>query len=546
MPTVPVYGGPRVQRSPLPNVQQNPNAPAGAFGSPEPVNLSGVQQVAGQLALEEKRKADQVAVLDADNQLASLSTQLETAALQRKGKDALGATQAVQAEWQQKSAEIEGGLTSDDQRVAFQQHQSARWNALHQTVELHAARESEQYDTEQTKSAIENTYSDALKNPASVSDAVARTTALWKDYATRQGMSPEAMTDGLNTAVSHLHAGVFERILETPATDGGGDLAAKAYLAQHRDAMTGTDQAKADQLMHAGSVRGASQRATDAIVAQKSTIGDALKEAANIPDPDVRDAVEQRIRQHFADERTAQRDDEDAALREASAIVERNGGNYDAVPLSLRLRMSPQDRNALQGHARQLRNPVRVTNQGLYHSLLNSFALPGAREWVLTHPIEQYRSQLSDEDYDRIQAMWLDGNAQKLSAYSADLKRDSDKQAAEQAKQDKSDAFIEQQIELAPPDQKDARINAFRTMMSPQLQAKYNLTAPVPGAPIVRTPQGGPSVIVRAVPGRVIPQAWLDRAQRDPAYRDYAERMGYIEVLKPSQTSGNVNLRVTP
>ncbi len=106
MPIVPRYPVPQVETAPLPAARVSADAPAAAFGVPAAPDLSGVQRVFAQIVEEERQKADQLAVLDADNQLAQLGTDLETRALSRRGKEAFGALGETADEWQRRTAEI--------------------------------------------------------------------------------------------------------------------------------------------------------------------------------------------------------------------------------------------------------------------------------------------------------------------------------------------------------------------------------------------------------------------------------------------------------
>src|SRR4051812_12925999 len=98
---VPRRGPGFVPTAPLPGARVSPEAPSSAFQPPAPVDLTGLQRGVQQLVEKEKNKADQLAVLDADNQLAQLQTDLASMATGRRGKDALGAQTDVTDQWKQ-------------------------------------------------------------------------------------------------------------------------------------------------------------------------------------------------------------------------------------------------------------------------------------------------------------------------------------------------------------------------------------------------------------------------------------------------------------
>jgi hypothetical protein len=264
MPTVPVYGQQRVSTAPLSGGTLSPEAPSGAFQAPAPVDLSGVARVALDVQERARQQADQVAILDADNQLADLGTSIETRALSRRGKEAMGASAEAQTEWQKRTSEMETSLASDRQRQAFRQRAANRWASIHESVERHAAGEGQRYDEDQTKAALGNRVDDAARyytDPARVATSIAEARAILKDYAGRTGMAPEELQARTADVVSKAHTGVLARFLST-----GADQAASAYYEAHKTELTGDDAARAEQALEVGSTLGEGQRQADAIL----------------------------------------------------------------------------------------------------------------------------------------------------------------------------------------------------------------------------------------------------------------------------------------
>ncbi len=62
------------------------------------------------IAERARQEADDTAHLEADNQAAALQTQLELKAQQMRGKDALGAPDAIFPEWEQGVSKIAASL----------------------------------------------------------------------------------------------------------------------------------------------------------------------------------------------------------------------------------------------------------------------------------------------------------------------------------------------------------------------------------------------------------------------------------------------------
>jgi hypothetical protein len=79
-----------VSTAPLPGVRSPVNVPRLGGGG---VDITPVANEVSELIQRHQAHADQVILLDADNKLAQLETDVRTAATQKRGKDALGATQ---------------------------------------------------------------------------------------------------------------------------------------------------------------------------------------------------------------------------------------------------------------------------------------------------------------------------------------------------------------------------------------------------------------------------------------------------------------------
>lgn len=351
MPVVPRYSSPQVATRALPGVRVNPNAPASAFDVPSAPDLSGATRVVARIAAEEKQKADQVAGLEADNQLAKLETDLRVQALQRKGKDALGATEDVTGEWQKRVSEIEGSLANDTQRDFLERRAAQRYQSLYGTLERHAAIEHQAYDEQQTKSALDNRLSDAVENyadPAKVSRALAEARAIVADYGRRNGLPEETRKQQSEAVVSGIHTGVIDRMLAN-----GDDLSARQYYDQVKAEISGTDTTRLEQSLEEGSVRGESQRQADRIMGLGLTRADALVEARKISDPDVQDMTVSRVNQRYSEMRAAEQEQRESLYLDATNRIDQAPGQRprDVIPPSEWHSLTLGQRNALERRA---------------------------------------------------------------------------------------------------------------------------------------------------------------------------------------------------
>jgi hypothetical protein len=254
MPTVPRRLD-SIGTAPLPGVRVSPEAPAAAFGVPG----NGVDvatpalKLVGQYAQQERDKADQVAFLDADNQLAKLHTDLETGALQRKGKDAMGALEAVNTDWQKGVGEIENTLTNDRQRMAFQRAASSRYQSLYANVERHTAAESEQYDRDVSTAALNVRADAALKNyddPAAVQTAVEQSRAIIQGVGRRLGWDSTVTDEAIAKQTSQLQANVIKQYASSKQL-----AQLLAYYDAHKDDLVGEDAVQASKIAAAAKVQ---------------------------------------------------------------------------------------------------------------------------------------------------------------------------------------------------------------------------------------------------------------------------------------------------
>jgi hypothetical protein len=264
MPIVPRRQGP-IETAPLPGVRLSPQAPEAAFGVPgNGVDVtSPLAGVVAPMVQKARRDADQIAALDSDNQIAKLSTDLETRALSRQGKNALDNAD-VFTDFDKGAGEIENGLASDDQKMAFRRAADARRQSLYASVERHAATQHEAYDRDTTASALDLRTDTALKNyddPGIRQQSMDETRAIIKDFGARQGWSPETIDEKVATQLSRMHSSVMREFADAKQLPE-----AVQYYEDHKDEFVGEDAVKASALASAARVQNDGDTAARAIL----------------------------------------------------------------------------------------------------------------------------------------------------------------------------------------------------------------------------------------------------------------------------------------
>lgn len=256
MPSVPKYDSLQVQQAGYGNIGVSPVAPAEAFGagqSNENVNqaAAGVLDESRKIALEEKRKADQVAFMGADRQASELQTQIQVHVSQMKGQDAFAAPDVAAKQWNDSVTKIKDGLANEEQQKAFDQAATNRWEELNRNTQFHVASEQKVFDEDQT-----NAYLKASKNAAVVSahDDVAvsaeleRQTSVAQQWAKRNGLSG---SEAEKSKIAEITSGTMRDVIAA-RIDGGNTQGAVAYLNAHKADLTAEDSLHAQKIVEQG------------------------------------------------------------------------------------------------------------------------------------------------------------------------------------------------------------------------------------------------------------------------------------------------------
>lgn len=278
MPRVPAYGGRKVAAAPLPNARrqgaQTYESAGGAVGEAiaglgNTVTRTLVPQLA-QLWAQERQHADDVAVLGARNQLAELSSGLlrdpQTGALTVKGGPdvMLPLRDKVLSEFDTKASAIAGSLTNDRQRFEFEKARLAERLQLTDDVERHTFSTLDAYEESETNAYLANSQNAAIASldPVRIKQEFANQANTIQKHGARLGLGPEAQKALVGKLRSQTHIGVIEGLL---AKDQ--DQRAQLYYDTAKDEIAGDKRAAVEKALEEGTLRGESQRVTDAVMA---------------------------------------------------------------------------------------------------------------------------------------------------------------------------------------------------------------------------------------------------------------------------------------
>lgn len=394
---IPRRTGRAVQTEALPGARANVNAPAGAFGQTATLDISPLQHLAEQVHEQEFQKANNTALIAADNELDALEGGARIAAQQRKGRDAMGALSEARATWDEGSAKVEASLTNDAQRAAFQQRRAARWQSLRGAVESHAAREAEAYRAETYGTALQARVSAAIDNPATAGLQVGEVRALVATYGKGEGWGQDVLDQKTAAAVSAVHAAAITSLVSKRQ-----DLAAKAYFDAHADELHGQDKVSAQAAVEHGSLLGETQRKTAEIMAIPGiTEADAHQRALGIADPELQKEVVQSLKVEFNYREQLRNSAWDTADEAGYDYLLKTGSLNPA----LLARMRPRSALALKQYARTLaKGDEPTTDWKVYQDLKLMAADPATRRDFASTDLMQYRNRLGDTEFKELVA----------------------------------------------------------------------------------------------------------------------------------------------
>lgn len=354
MPVVPRYRPGGITPAPLPTVRHPTSIEPGSRGVvARPLDLSHIEKA---LTDEYDRQMDRfnaTAVTAAEAKLAALETDItynpKTGFTTLKGKNALDAPKAIDAQWAPGVGAIQKELTNDIQRSAFQRAVLSRRASLGTSSAQHISQQLQEYEKTETQAFLANSQDAAVAAavPGATADAVSSKSAMEImrqrekviQVAGRQGLSDEQTNALLSNVNSNTHMQVFSRMLENTPLEG------LKYYDEVKGEFTGEDAAKAEKMYKTASLRGQSQEASDRITAsypddQKS----ALDEVRKIKNPELRDATQQRVEHEYDVKASLKREKDERNYLSAVQAIDAAPGqlpadvvpHWDDLPLSQR------------------------------------------------------------------------------------------------------------------------------------------------------------------------------------------------------------------
>lgn len=422
MPVARRYGPRQVSLTPLPGARlsaaETPlsagaglaQARAQKFGAL--AQLGGVAasvgaQVYDHVVSQERDRADQVALLDAQNQIDDWENKRlydpNDGALAQKGKDALGLPEEVNGEYRDLTGKIAAGLSTDRQRQAFARVQAERGQTLDLTLRRHVFGEMQSYETNELRSTVENATNNAIANaldPGRISTELARAEQAITTSAPRLGAGPEQVQAQLDATRSQVHVGVIDRLLALEQTGR-----AQAYFDETKDQISGDKVAAVEQALEVGTLRKQAQTESDKIVAAGGTLTEQRDKARGIDDPKLRDEVMQRIEHEAAVTEAATRQAEEARTQNAFNLVDKTH-DVTRIAASDWAQLSPSAKVGLREYQDRLTRGVPVeTDLPTYYGLMRQAG--DDPETFATRNLLELKGKLGEAEFKQLTSLQL-------------------------------------------------------------------------------------------------------------------------------------------
>lgn len=420
MPTLPRSDLPRVTATPLPRPQATA-PPAAAFGAGLGEAVADVGAVLGRLALEERRKAQGVALTTFEKDVGTWELESlhhpQTGALSKQGRNALELSDpekgplAAFDKWAEQQLE---GIADPTVRARAEEIIAQRRQAIGLSVMRHEANERERVDVDETAAAVDTAAALGIahyRDPVRRDGELQKLSILIRERGARAGWSDEQLGSELRKAWTSFHRGVIASYLDAEQPDPEG---ARAYLETVREEI---DARELDDIEKAVGLRERltrEQREADAIVERFGLRGDDADVAGAMGavrklDGELRDKVHARVLSEIRERSYLEQVEVDGWKADALEVFDATG-NVDKIPAGLRARLeanAPGFVSALEREQARRRGAGSepATNWDVWTQFMELSKADRAK-LTAADLRERYRPHLSDDHFKQLTTAW--------------------------------------------------------------------------------------------------------------------------------------------
>lgn len=210
-----------------PNIQRRPLQ--STVGDSIGAGLSNAGNVFAQVQLDERRKADRAAFMEASVALSNAENSIlydpQKGAFTRRGKDAFDLPNQVLPELDKQAGKISQGLKTESQRAAFEQELNQRRTQISRDLNQHEYGERERYYDETDEALISSSVTSAARsadNPERISEELKKQEAVLNGMAKRKGWDAAQTAEKRIAIESKTHEAVIGRLLVENRYDQAG------------------------------------------------------------------------------------------------------------------------------------------------------------------------------------------------------------------------------------------------------------------------------------------------------------------------------------
>jgi hypothetical protein len=412
MPQVPTYGPPRVSSAPLPSARRtnlpSPDSFGAGFG--KQIAAFGMSEFE-RIVQEQRDMADQVALLNAENQLLEFERTImrdpESGALTKRGRDSLGLPEEVGKAYQQRIAAITESLSNDRQRLAFGRVSGDRMHSTQMELQRHVFSEIQQLEQTERIAYLDNLINRATQiadNPTpTMPNEIAAELQRGREAIDRAGMGPEAAEAMKREFDTKVHMGVLSELAD------GHPTKAQAYYEAAEDEIHVDQRDRARSIIEEGTRQTNAQRTTDAIMLTATSEQEALAMARDQLEGQLEDDVVQRLKVRWSEVDQQEQRASEEQLKGFYDIIDAERST-DNIPRAEWSDLTGAQRNSLQIYADK-----KATGEGIvmtraawrFHFSLMQEAVDNPTKFKNRNLFADARHRLDDPRWNQVLGIWM-------------------------------------------------------------------------------------------------------------------------------------------
>jgi hypothetical protein len=310
--------------------------------------VQGLGATLTQLGEAQQKELDAQAVFEAKRKLdeweRSAVFDPESGAASKRGRDAFDLPERLPQEFDKAAGEIGQGLSTQRQRMAFQEVAAQRRNSLAGWADRYAQQQRTVFEQGQYEADIASAADRAAlyaTDPATVGAELQAMRARTIGFLRGRGASEEEIQQALLNNATALHGQVAQTLLRTDP------MAAKQYLDQNKASIDPVQFNRLSSVADDAAMDFDAKQRADSIA--MLPFDQQLAEVAKLTDPKLREKTRLFVRQNQADIAAARAEQERQASDQVWQLIA-NGTSLSRLPPDVLAQMNGRERVAVNQH----------------------------------------------------------------------------------------------------------------------------------------------------------------------------------------------------